>query len=88
MPAAELPPCIFCGEPIGPGEETAGRLPAHAACADAALADDAHWDAIHAAGGGEDVGEAEEASPVPAGRSGCLTLGALLLVILLVAVLL
>ena len=44
MPVAELPACVFCGQPIAAGEETAGRAPmaAHAACADAALADDAH----------------------------------------------
>jgi hypothetical protein len=42
--------CVFCGRAIEPGEEAAGRPPmaAHASCADAALADDRHWEAIAA----------------------------------------
>lgn len=56
--------CVFCGRPIEPGEERSGRPPhaAHAACADAALASDAHWDAIASASG--DSGAAE---PIPEG---------------------
>jgi hypothetical protein len=40
--------CVFCGRPIGADEPSSGRPPmaAHAACADAALADDHHWDAV------------------------------------------
>jgi hypothetical protein len=40
--------CVFCGRPIAGDEPVAGRPPmaAHAACADAALADDRHWDAV------------------------------------------
>ena len=43
-----MPTCVFCDRPILSGEATSGRPPmaAHAACADAALADDRHWDAI------------------------------------------
>ena len=81
MPAAELPACVFCGQPIGPGEETAGRAPmaAHAACADAALADDAHWEQISAAGGEND----QEPAVRPATRSaGCLAVGLLALALL------
>jgi hypothetical protein len=79
MPAAELPACVFCGEPIGPGEEAAGRAPmaAHAACADAALADDAHWEAISAGSpDGGDVGPEERPHP-PGRRAGCLAAGLL-----------
>jgi hypothetical protein len=73
--------CVFCAQPIGSGEEVTGRPPhaAHARCADAALADDRHWDAVAAASG--DV-EASEPQPAPrgaskpgepgAGRAGCL----------------
>jgi hypothetical protein len=84
MPAAELPACVFCGGPIGPGEEAAGRAPmaAHAACADAALADDEHWDAISAGaplGETSDAGPDTEASPggQAPGRAGCLAMGLL-----------
>jgi hypothetical protein len=82
MPAAELPACVFCGEPIDPGEEAAGRAPmaAHAACADAALADDAHWEAIDAAG---TEGESHEPDAPPSGRAGCLAALALLVISLL-----
>jgi len=64
--------CVFCGKPIGDGEPVAGRPPAvaHAACADAALTDDRHWDAI-AASSGEQV-EDEASSEQAAKRSGCL----------------
>jgi hypothetical protein len=53
--------CVFCGRAIEPGEEVAGRAPmaAHASCADAALADDRHWDAI------ADRSPEEAESPAP-----------------------
>ena len=65
---------MFCGKPIGEGEPVAGRPPAaaHAACADAALTDDRHWDAIAASSGeptDEDVGTKSAAR-----RTGCLTI--------------
>lgn len=88
MPLAELPACVFCGRPIAAGEETAGRAPmaAHAACADAALADDEHWDAISAESPDEDATNAEPSPDSPApGRAGCLTMAALLPVALAVA---
>lgn len=72
MPSAELPSCVFCGQPIDPGQEAAGRAPmaAHASCADAALADDAHWDAISQA---DDRNSPDGDAGQPATRSaGCL----------------
>jgi hypothetical protein len=69
--------CVFCGKPIGEGEPTAGRPPAaaHAACADAALTDDRHWDAV-AASSGEPIDD--EVSQEPAARrSGCLAIALL-----------
>lgn len=79
MPAAELPACVFCGEPIGPGEETAGRAPmaAHATCADAALADDAHWDAVSEAGSSEEEQRGLDRTP----GAGCLGVSSGLLVL-------
>lgn len=79
MPVAELPACVFCGQPIAAGEETAGRAPmvAHAACADAALADDAHWDAVSAGTQAEDETAAEPGGGATSGgRAGCLALPA------------
>lgn len=78
MPVAELPACVFCGQPIAAGEETAGRAPmaAHAACADAALTDDEHWDAISAGTGSGAPEEPEAGTPV-ARRAGCLALAML-----------
>lgn len=70
--------CVFCGKAIGPDEPTSGRPPmaAHAACADAALADDRHWDAV--AGANPEPDEAAAPEPQKAEtRSGCLTLVAL-----------
>lgn len=63
--------CVFCGEPIEPDQPSVARPPmaAHAACADAALADDAHWDAI-----AEREGEAEPGTADRRGRAGCLAL--------------
>ena len=53
-------------------------MAAHAACADAALADDAHWDAISAGAADPDVSDepVEPVGPVEpvVGRSGCLVL--------------
>ena len=53
--SSEPPTCVFCGAPILPDQESSGRPPiaSHAACADAALADDAHWDAVADAAGAE-----------------------------------
>jgi hypothetical protein len=77
MRQADAPDCVFCGKPIAPDQPMVGRGPmaAHAACADAALADDAHWDAISAgaADPGEPTGAAEPVEPI-VGRSGCLVL--------------
>lgn len=69
--------CVFCGNPIGPDAERTGRgeAAAHASCADHALADDAHWDAIADASG---VDEAPDAAPR---ARGCLLLVALILVV-------
>ncbi len=79
MPA-DASPCVFCGLPIQPGDSVAGREPmaAHAACADAALADDSHWDAISAAGGEENDAPASEAGTT---RGGCLGAAVLTLVL-------
>lgn len=67
-------------------------MAAHASCADAALADDAHWDAISEARGGDQAEPAasaekeERAGTTP--RTGCLALAGLgLLGILLGALL-
>jgi hypothetical protein len=87
MPAAEPTACVFCGEPIGPGEEVAGRAPmaAHAACADAALTDDEHWDAVSQRATGGGAGSTLDKTP----RVGCLgvSTGALLLAVGTVAAL-
>jgi hypothetical protein len=69
--------CVFCGKPIEPGEPAAGRPPmaAHAACADAALADDAHWDRVAAAAPEPETGDAPPQPSQRGGRAGgCLTL--------------
>lgn len=77
--------CVFCNHPIPPDEAITGRPPmaAHAACADAALADDRHWDAIAAragdAGEGNEYEAAGRGSAGPAagsarGRAGCMAL--------------
>lgn len=56
-------------------------MAAHAACADAALTDDAHWDAISQTGGAPE----DETSATEARRSGCLgSVGLLLLLLALV----
>jgi hypothetical protein len=58
-------------------------MAAHAACADAALADDAHWDAVSA--GTPPAPDEPDAGPgpgtAPARRSGCLALVAMLVVV-------
>jgi hypothetical protein len=74
--------CVFCGARIEPGEEMSGRPPhaAHARCADAALADDRHWDAVAAATGADQAtGEGDQSADTPptaatpgGGRAGCL----------------
>jgi hypothetical protein len=49
-------------------------MAAHAACADAALADDRHWDAVSASGGAPEG----SGDPMPSRRSaGCLALACL-----------
>jgi hypothetical protein len=49
--------CVFCGAVIGAEEPMSGRPPmaAHPACADAALADDRHWDAVAGTESGPDA---------------------------------
>ena len=76
--------CVFCGRLIGPDELMAGRAPmaAHSACADAALADDSHWDAV--AGGS--IGADEEDSKAPDAATerrsaGCLAIAAIVAVV-------
>jgi hypothetical protein len=79
--------CVFCGRAIGADEPSSGRPPmaAHAACADAALADDRHWDAVAGASPQPETdGGAAESPPDAKRRSaGCLTLAAMALVALL-----
>lgn len=69
--------CVFCGQAIGPDEAMVGRPPsaAHAACADAALTDDRHWDRIAAASGNLEAAEEEPAQAQTTGarRAGCLS---------------
>jgi hypothetical protein len=69
--------CVFCGRSIGPDETMVGRPPsaAHAPCADAALTDDRHWDAIAAASGDVEAAEEEPARARTTGerRAGCLS---------------
>lgn len=63
---------------------------AHIACADRALADDAHWDRIaEQSGEAEPEAEDEAPRPVPAartGRAGCVVLAALAALLAVVAV--
>ena len=73
--------CVFCGEALGEGTPIVGRPPhaAHAACADAALADDAHWDAVATASGlddraGDEVPPAEDPPRATARGAGCATI--------------
>ena len=90
--------CVFCDRPIGPDESRVGRgeAAAHAACADAALADERGWDRIAealgddapapAAGAGADgatgpgTGGGSAPATAPA-RAGCATLAVLALVV-------
>ena len=77
--------CVFCGNPIEADAERTGRgaMAAHAACADRALADDAHWDAI--AGASEVQGEeTDEREAPPRTARGCLLAVALLVVVALI----
>lgn len=87
MTARSTPPsCVFCGRPIGPDEPSSGRPPmaAHASCADAALADDRHWDDVASFGTDEEeAAPAEEPTPERARGAGCLTLVVVLLAALL-----
>ena len=73
--------CVFCGEALGEGTPIVGRPPraAHAACADAALGDDAHWDAVATASGvddraGDEVPPAEDPARATARGAGCATI--------------
>ncbi len=72
--------CVFCGESISETDAAVGRAPhaAHAACADAALADDAHWNAVAAASGVSEeegpTGEAGGQSTGPRRGIGCATI--------------
>jgi hypothetical protein len=71
--------CVFCERPIAANTPSVGRRPiaAHAACADAALADDRHWDEIAT---GTPEAEAPSEAAVPAGRTGgCLAASVLAL---------
>ena len=73
--------CVFCERPITADTPSVGRPPiaAHAACADAALADDRHWDEI--ATGTPEPEEPSDAAAPPAARSGgCLAVSALALI--------
>ena len=77
--------CVFCGRAISAEEAIVGRPPsaAHQACADAALTDDRHWDAIAAASGDTEAADEEPAQATTTGarRAGCLSvLAAALLV--------
>lgn len=65
--------CVFCGRPIARDEPVAGRPPmaAHAACADAALADDRHWDAV--AGPEADATDQEPTGGTRRRSMGCLS---------------
>jgi hypothetical protein len=81
--------CVFCGSVIGPDEPSSGRPPmaAHAACADAALADDRHWDAVAGAEPGSDLPDAPvggDRPEVEARRAGCLAIAAVVLLVLAV----
>lgn len=71
--------CVFCGSPVGADDERTGRgaAAAHAACADRALTDDAHWDAIAEA-------EGDASSPATPARNAWLAIVALVLVIAVV----
>jgi hypothetical protein len=66
--------CVFCGKPIAEDEPAAGRPPAaaHAACADSALTDDSHWDAIAASS--SEPTDADASTEPAARRAGCLAL--------------
>jgi hypothetical protein len=87
QPRAGDATCVFCGKPIAAGEPASGRPPmaAHAACADAALADDRQWDAVAGASPQPDAGgEPAPTGPSAERRSGCLTIAAIALLGLLV----
>jgi hypothetical protein len=79
--------CVFCGRAIGPDEPTSGRPPmaAHAACADAALADDRHWDAVAGASPQPEEEDTAAGRPTDEKRrsAGCLTVAAIPLLALL-----
>jgi hypothetical protein len=71
--------CVFCERPITPDAPSVGRPPiaAHAACADAALADDRHWDEI--ATGAPEPEESPDPTVPPTRTAGCLAVAALVL---------
>lgn len=62
-------------------------MAAHPACADAALADDRHWDAVAGTEGGPDADD-DGAQPEPARRRGAGCLAVAVVAALLIAVLL
>lgn len=73
--------CVFCGRPIAADEPRVGRgeTAAHAACADAALADERGWERLAVAmddAGAADVDEGARGSPSGAGPGGALAPGA------------
>ena len=76
--------CVFCGRVLGADEAMVGRPPsaAHQVCADAALTDDRHWDAIAAASGDTEAADEEPTQTTPTGarRAGCLSVLPALLV--------
>lgn len=53
-------------------------MAAHAACADAALADDRHWDAVAGAAPGSEPDDEAETNTSRGRSSGCLTIAAVL----------
>ena len=73
-PPSEI--CTFCGRPIRPGAVSVGRgeTAAHAACADAALADESRWERI-AGGHGEPPSTSEPSSAGEPERTGSSGIG-------------
>jgi hypothetical protein len=83
--------CVFCGAVIGADEPMSGRPPmaAHPACADAALADDRHWDAVAGTEPGSDADDEGAQGDRARRRSvGCLVIAIAIVTALLLAVLL
>jgi hypothetical protein len=73
----EAATCVFCGAVLGVDEPMSGRPPmaAHPACADAALADDSHWDAVAGTEPGPDANDDVAQDDRPRRRAvGCLVI--------------